>query len=238
MSLHQTCVKSSADHRGHAIYAGGDDVLALVPLEQALECSRQLAESFKDALNGIAEKMGLAENERPTLSVGLGLGHLMEPLGSLRDRADRAEHHAKGDDEDTPRNALAIELGIRSGAEISWRSQWNDKDDAFDALAQFTEAYRGGKLPTRVAYDLRGIDLRLAWLREDDSKTARGMRASEVKRMLERARRAGDSASIPADLQELIIARAKEEPLETLADTLIIARWLAARTEADLGEHK
>ena len=46
-------------HRGHAIYAGGDDVLALVPLEQALNCSRALAESFKDALNGIAKDMGI-----------------------------------------------------------------------------------------------------------------------------------------------------------------------------------
>ena len=91
-------------------------------------------------------------------------------------------------------------------------------------------------MPTRAAYDLRGIDLRLAWLRDDDSETARGMRAAEVKRLLERARRAGGSERIPDDLQELIIARAKEEPLENLATTLIIARWLSARTEDDLGE--
>ena len=126
-------------HRGHAIYAGGDDVLVLVPLAQALDCSRVLAKSFKNALDGIAEDMGICSAERPTLSVGLGIGHLMEPLGSLRARADRAEHAAKGDDTKTPRNALAIALGIRSGAEISWRTRWND-EDAFDALTKFTEA--------------------------------------------------------------------------------------------------
>ena len=222
-------------HRGHAIYAGGDDVLALVPLAQALDCSRALAKSFKNALDGIAEEMGICSAERPTLSVGLGIGHLMEPLGSLRDRADRAEHHAKGDDEDTPRNALAIALGIRSGAELSWRTQWNDKE-AFDALTQFTKAYRDGLLPTRAAYDLRGIDQRLAWLRDDNSDSARGMRAAEVNRLLERARRAGGSESIPDDLQRLIRARAEEKPLKNLAETLIIARWLSARTEDDLGE--
>lgn len=223
-------------HRGHAIYAGGDDVLALVPLEQALNCSRALAESFKDALNGIAEDMGLVENERPTLSVGLGLGHLMEPLGSLRDRADRAEHHAKGDGLKTSRNALAIALGIRSGAELSWRTQWND-EDAFDALAKFTEAYRDGLLPTRVAYDLRGIDQRFAWLRNDNSETAHGMRSAEIDRMLERARIEGGDKSIPNKLKALIQARAKEQTLKVLADTLIIARWLSARTAGDLGEH-
>ena len=214
-------------HRGHAIYAGGDDVLALVPLAQALECSRALAESFKEALDGIAEGMGICSAERPTLSVGLGIGYLMEPLGSLRARADRAEHAAKGDDPDTSRNALAIALGIRSGAELSWRARWSD-GPAFDALARFTDAYHQDSLPTRAAYDLRGIDQRLAWLRDDDSEIARGMRAAEVNRMLERARSEGGSKSISDDLKELIIARAEEEPLKNLAETLIIARWLSA----------
>ena len=223
-------------HRGHAIYAGGDDVLALVPLSQALDCSGALAKSFEGVLDGIAEEMGICPAERPTLSVGLGIGHLMEPLGSLRARADRAEHHAKGDDEDTPRNALAIALGIRSGAEISWRTRWND-EDAFDALAQFTKAYRDDKLPTRVAYDLRGIDQRFAWLRDDNSETAHGMRSAEIDRMLERARIEGGAEKIPEELQALIQARAKKQSLKALADTLIIARWLSARTAGDLGEH-
>lgn len=224
-------------HRGHAIYAGGDDVLALVPLAQALNCSRALAEFFKEALDGIAEDMGICSAERPTLSVGLGIGHLMEPLGSLRARADRAEHAAKGDDTDTPRNALAIALGIRSGAELSWRAQWSD-ERAFDALSQFTVAYHQDLLPTRAAYDLRDIDQRLAWLRDDNSEIARGMRAAEVNRMLERARSEGGSKSISDDLKELITARAENEPLKNLAETLIIARWLSARTENDLGERK
>ncbi len=222
-------------HRGHAIYAGGDDVLALVPLEQALDCSRALAESFKDKLNTIAEKMGLAENERPTLSVGIGIGHLMEPLGSLRARADRAEHHAKGDGIKTPRDALAIELGIRSGAELSWRAQWSN-ECAHDALKKFTEAYKSGKLSTRVAYDLRSIDQRFAWLCDDKSKTARGMRSAEIDRMLERARIEGGDKRIPNWLQDLIQKRAKKQPLKELADTLIIARWLSARTAGDLRE--
>ena len=221
------------EHRGHAIYAGGDDVLALVPLTHALCCSRRLAESFKNALNEVAMEMDIAEDQRPTLSVGLGIGHLMEPLGSLRARAERAEHDAKGDD----RNALAIKLGIRSGAELSWRAQWSDQP-AFDALDRFTNAYRQGELPTRAAYDLRGIDLRLAWLRSDSSETAHNMRAAEIVRLLERARRKDGSKGIPDDLQRLILTRATKQSLEELANTLIIARWLSARTANDLGERE
>ena len=223
-------------HRGHAIYAGGDDVLALVPLAQALDCSGALADAFRDSLHEIATEMDVTAGERPTLSVGLGIGHLMEPLGALRARAERAEHAAKGDgDPNTARNALAIALGIRSGAEVCWRAQWNDKS-AFDALARMTDAYRAGLLPTRAAYDLRSVDLRLVWLRGDDGPRACGMRSAEVRRMLDRARIRGGSHRIPAALQDLIVKRAQVQPLKELADALIVARWLSARTAGELGE--
>ena len=224
------------DHRGHAIYAGGDDVLALVPLAQALNCSRKLAEAFLDSLRGVATEMDVPADKRPTLSVGLGIGHLMEPLGALRARAERAEHAAKeSGDPDTTRNALAIKLGIRSGAELGWRAQWSD-DSACDALATMTDAFRHDRLPTRAAYDLRGIDLRLGWLRDDDSPRARGMRSAEVQRMLDRARIPGGDGRIPNNLRDLIVEWAQARPLKELADTLIVARWLSARTDGDLGE--
>ena len=222
-------------HRGHAVYAGGDDVLALMPLAQAVSCSKALAEAFKNSLSEIAEKMNISPKDHPTLSVGLGVGHFMEPLGALRDRAERAEHLAKGDSTDTPRNALAIALGIRSGAELCWRNRWSD-DEAFKALEQMTAAFRNGELPTRAAYDLRDIDLRLAWLRKGDGSTAQDMRKAEVGRMLDRARTKGGSGRVPKELQELVAQRAQAQPLKDLADTLIIARWLSARTAGDIGE--
>ena len=222
-------------YRGHAIYAGGDDVLALVPLAQAMDCSRALAKSFGDSLREIATKMDVPAAERPTLSVGLGIGHIMEPLGALRARAERAEHAAKGDATETPRNALAIALGIRSGAELHWRAQWSDAP-AFEALDWMIRAFRDDQLPTRAAYDLRGVALRLAWLRDDDSPRASGMRGAEVRRMLDRARIQGGGHPIPDDLQSLIVKRAQVQPLQELADTLIVARWLSARTAGELGE--
>ena len=238
------------EHRGHAIYAGGDDVLALVPLARALDCSRKLADAFRDSLHEIAtkinvqdEKISVQDDERPTLSVGLGIGHLMEPLGALRARAERAEHAAKEGDGDptTTRNALAIVLGVRSGAERCWRAQWSD-EPSFRALDRMTDAFRRDLLPTRAAYDLQSIDLRLAWLRGDDGPRARGMRSAEVRRMLDRARIRGGDGRIPDDLQDLddlkdlIVERARVQPLKKLADTMIVARWLSARTAGDLGE--
>ena len=222
------------EHRGHAIYTGGDDVLALVPLTGALDCARHLAGEFAQALTGIANDLNIDDHKRPPLAVGLGIGHFREPLGALRARADRAERAAKGDATGTPRNALAIALGIRAGAELEWRARWSDTA-AFDTLRTLTDAYRDRSLPTRVAYDLRGIDRRLVWLREDHGDQARGMRAAEVARMLARAR-AEAGEPIPDGLRDLIRERAAAQPLRELADTLIVARWLSARTAGDLGE--
>lgn len=234
-------------HWGHAIYSGGDDVLALVPLNRAVECADALRRAFADAMADSAQALGLAASERPTLSVGLGVGHVMEPLGGLRVRADSAERAAKGNERPLAeqRNALAIVLGIRSGAEIQWRAQWDDKA-AFAALARFTQAYREAQLPSRAAYDLRDISRRLAWLDDwikdagGDPKTraatARGMRTSEVARMLDRARTDGGAGAVPKDLKALIVERAGVESLGSLADALIIARWLSARTAAELGD--
>jgi CRISPR-associated protein Cmr2 len=223
------------EQRGHAVYAGGDDVLALVPLASALSCAESLAEAFKRHLHPIAADLHVASADLPTLSVGLGIGHLMEPLGALRARADEAEHRAKGSGRGDERNALAIVLGVRSGAEHHWRAQWSAAD-AHAALASFSAAFRCGALPSRVAFDLGASDRRLAWLRDDTSATAGAMRQAEVQRVLDRARAEGGTKSLDRATRALLCDRAAVQPLAELAETLVIARWLAARTAGDVGE--
>ncbi len=221
-------------HRGHAIYAGGDDVLALLPLVGTVAAAQALAAAFQAHLGPVAARLGLAADQAPTLSVGLGIGHVVEPLGKLRDRALRAEKLAKGDDRPPRerRNALGILLGIRSGGEIPWRGRW-DAPQALAELLSDVSAYERRELPSRVAYDLRDIHRRLAWLGADAGATATGMRRAEVARMLERARTRGDAPLLPEHRKDLL-RRAAETPLDRLADTLIIARWLAARTQGDV----
>lgn len=221
--------------RGHAVYAGGDDALAFLPLAQARKCSRALADAFAESLEGVVRALELSEDERPTLSVGIGIG----PRHGTHDRAPRTggEGGARGEGirYGTPSDALAVMLGVRSGAELLWRARWSDTA-AFDALDRMADAFRRGLLPTRVAYDLRGVDRRLAWLRDDDGGPARSMTSAEVGRLLERARLQGGREEGADDLQELIAERARVQPLRDLADMLIVARWLSARTAGDPGE--
>lgn len=223
------------EHRGHAIYAGGDDVLALLPLGNAVACAQALATNFRTAMNDVAARLGVPEAERPTLSAGVGIGHLVEPLGRLRARADAAERLAKGDGTPQPRNALGIQLGIRSGGEHGWRCRWDD-EASIRALNDFSAAYRNADqpCPSRLGYDLRSIAQRLAWAAETGTILP-GIHAAELARTLQRARQRGGEGELSAELKARVSTRAGEAGLSRLADELIIARWLSARTQADIG---
>lgn len=225
------------EHRGHAIYAGGDDVLALLPLETAVACAADLAQRFRGAMAAVADQLGAAD--APTLSVGLGIGHIVEPLGRLRARADAAEKFAKGDGSSQPRNALAIRLGIRSGNETDWRCRWDEGERPQScagllALQIFSAAYRAKECPSRLGYELRAIAQRLDWAKEDDLALP-GIHAAELTRTLERARQRGGEGILSACFRKRVEERAKLVGLAALADELIITRWLSARTKADLG---
>ena len=228
------------EHHGHAIYAGGDDVLAMLPMENSVICAANLAATFKTAMNAVAAKLGVPETERPTLSAGLGIGHLLEPLGRLRARADSAEKDAKGDGTKTPRNALAIKLGIRSGGETSWRCNWNDgSGDPQDcagvaALQRFIQEYRDKKCPSRLGYELRAISQRLNWAEENDNPLP-GIHKAELSRTLSRARQMGGEGELTGEFKKFLETRAAETGLAELANELIITRWLSARTQSDIG---
>jgi len=62
------------EQRGALVYAGGDDVLAFLPMDKALRCARELREAF----DKVAEGLGL--DETPTLSVGIAIVHIHENL--------------------------------------------------------------------------------------------------------------------------------------------------------------
>ncbi len=62
---------------GTLVYAGGDDVLAFVPVDKCLTCAQGLHKSFSDLLGDFPTP----EGKPPTLSVGIAIGHFMESLG-------------------------------------------------------------------------------------------------------------------------------------------------------------
>jgi CRISPR-associated protein Cmr2 len=222
---------------GHAIYAGGDDVLAFLPLAEAFACAQSLQQAFAEALQPVASDLGASPDAMPTLSVGLAIGHLMEPLGTLRTLAAQAEKKAKGDElpEAQKRNALGIALRVRSGSVTTLRLRWDDAPALAD-FAYWQESYQQAtrRLPSRLAYDARQVHQRTAFALAGDHPQ-RGIQAAEFQRLLDRAR-TEDGEPLGKDVVARLLMRHQSINLATLADELIVARWLAAHTARDLGD--
>jgi CRISPR-associated protein Cmr2 len=131
-------------HRGVLVYAGGDDVLAFLPLPEALSCADELRKGFAEAMASACPSVPAAEH--PTLSIGLGIGHVMESMGDLLALGRQAEREAKRE-----RNALALLVDKRSGGTRSWRARWNNDPVGamHDAIALLQD-----RLPSRKVYEI------------------------------------------------------------------------------------
>lgn len=148
------------DHHGILVYAGGDDVLAFVPVDQSLKCAGKLNEGFAQLMQEWGDKTGTSL----TLSVGLAIAHFMEPLEDLLNYGRAAEKHAKeprvGDISDdgnkqSERDGLAVHVHKRGGGPIAVRNNWSSAID--EHLMQLAKWITSRNISGRVAYDLRQI---------------------------------------------------------------------------------
>lgn len=230
-------------YRGHCIYAGGDDVLGIVPLHLAQQCANELRQSFykhlSKAVKKIKGKLNDSEKEKlnnPTLSVGLAICHLMTPFGIVRELADVAEKYAKGNDrieKSKRRNALGILLSVRGGSDIQLRFNWSDNigRDGFNNMIAY---YCNKAIPSRIAYDVRDIYLKTHhW--KISVQSLKNIQLAEFVRMLKQAR---NERGKPIDKKVIrkLRGRGRKVGLEQLANELMVARWLAAKTQKDLGK--
>jgi CRISPR-associated protein Cmr2 len=211
-------------HRGSMIYAGGDDVLALVPLSAVIQCARRLADTFKDKLKDFKN----AKGKSPTFSVGVGVSHQMEPLEDALNLAHAAEEEAKRYD---GKDALCVKVSKRSGSVTTVVDHW----DALDKrLNLFTSFHQGDEVPDGAAYELR----RLA---DDFKDFPREYKAEaykkEAARILSRKRSKRSTEEIKKDVQQNLLARISDDPEEAsrafsaLADELIVARLFVNKFE-------
>ncbi|GAA5531110.1 type III-B CRISPR-associated protein Cas10/Cmr2 [Herpetosiphon gulosus] len=104
-------------YQAAVIYAGGDDVLALLPLHTVLRATKEISDLFVEYMQTLAEQQGVST---PTLSVGVAIVHHLEALQDSIQLARKAEKLAK-----KPRNALAIILSKRNGSDKTIVGQWN-----------------------------------------------------------------------------------------------------------------
>lgn len=177
------------DHLGSLVYAGGDDVLAFLPLPTALACAGALRTAFAETI-GTSD---LPNGQRPTLSVGIGVGHVMEAMGDLLDLGRQAEQLAKGGVAE--RNALGLVVDRRSGQTRSWRQSWDP--DPVKRLEEDIKAL-DGRLPMGKVYEIDRT-LRYLPLADEEDGAWTDVLQGEVRRCLARVD-AGAAALKPGDV--------------------------------------
>ncbi len=139
-------------HHGRLLYAGGDDVCAILPVSTAIDAAREIAESYNNGfifepVKGFASplastwepeigKLGLhlGTGDKISISAGIMIAHHKKPLGSVIKRAHELLNMAKNDG---GRNAFVLELDKRSGGGRLFGAKWHDCQGESTILEHF-----------------------------------------------------------------------------------------------------
>lgn len=106
-----------AECSGVTIYAGGDDVLAFLPFQEALRAASVLEEAYREAF------AGKPFATKATASMALVFAHYNIPLMSVYREASRAL--AKVAKDETGRHSLAVSIWKGSGPQGTWAMPWS-----------------------------------------------------------------------------------------------------------------
>ncbi len=211
-------------HAGHLVYAGGDDVLAILPSSKAVACAREIREAFHGMegfdLDG---------------SCGIAVGHFKAPLQMLVKQAQHMESVAKNR---YGRSALAIAVYKRSGEILEWGCKWSSP--SLSLMNEVTRLSSGDrpKLSSRFPYALAALlkPYELGKMKPEELSGFEDVIRNEVAHVLER-----QGSNLSADEREKFAAQI-DEHFDAVAagvdqpETRVVGREL---TDAEKkGEHK
>jgi CRISPR-associated protein Cmr2 len=101
------------DHNGFLIYAGGDDVLAIMPLETALACAQTLRQSYIESFD---------PSMITSISAAVIFAHIKTPLSKVLHDAHHVLDEAAKDG--AGRDAIAVQVVKQSGKHLLWAMPW------------------------------------------------------------------------------------------------------------------
>ncbi|AOY59357.1 type III-B CRISPR-associated protein Cas10/Cmr2 [Desulfococcus multivorans] len=238
-------------HHGRLIYAGGDDVCAVLPVSTAVRAAREISEFYTSGFNLIDAgevcsaadpwapepgklAIGLGANgDRISISAGILICHHKAGLSQMIARAHALlENHAK---EGAGRAACAVELSKRSGGSRFFTRKWKDPAwESFQNLGRWISAGERQQVSRSLAYRLNlfrdGVN---AMLQRDDG---RGMLVRLLEAQLERSgiRPVGAEKRVVAEgIVDIVLAPGDDGRPIFRPEGLIVAAF-AADTESEV----
>ena len=168
------------NYLGKLIYAGGDDVLALVNLADLFEILCKLRSKFPN--------LNSSEKSASTASAGVCIAHCKVPLGDVLERARAMERAAKSvDGKDALGMALLKHSGNISQTVFKWK--YPDADDkGIDTITvsqNLIGLIKTGEVSKKFMYNFRDVFARLTNLTGDLELP--GIVEAELERLIRRA---------------------------------------------------
>ena len=134
-------------HNGVTVYAGGDDVLALLPITQAVECAMMLRKEYGSAFKKLVHE---SDRDPATASCSVIFAHYHNPLRDVMNLAhEELDGAAK---ERNGRDSLALAVLLPGGVNALWVARFGELPHA---LVNLRERIRQKDYSTGFFYHLR-----------------------------------------------------------------------------------
>lgn len=212
--------------RAELIYAGGDDVLALLPLRVALACADEIRTAYAKKLGEVLGKPAKPEDS-PTMSAGIAVVPSNYPLDIALNLARDAEHSAK---HDYGRDAIVITESHGTQQRIAG-AKWELGRDSIAALvSELIQAFsKPAWLSAKIGYDLQEVTYALA-AASIPAEARRAEVTRLVKRRTESFLKGQDAQTVIDELAPRLCAWGEYPNVgwQSLANWVILARFLAS----------
>jgi CRISPR-associated protein Cmr2 len=141
------------DNDGRLVYAGGDDVFAILPLDTALFCAKRLRETYVNAFQRhIPEIRGKGGG---TISACIVYAHMNTSLQTaVRDAHALLDKTAK---DALGRDAFAVRVWKRGGPILTYGRKWVEKD-LIGEIYQFRDAYNRDEFSSGFLYRFKELE--------------------------------------------------------------------------------
>ena len=242
------------EHLGRVIYAGGDDVMAMLPVADLLPALQRLRVAYAGHdpahESGDFERAGLLlqrgfallnqggrrrlmrmMGKDATASAGAVVAHHQAPLGAVLRELRAAEQRAKGAG---GRDAFSLTVVKRSGGALTVTAKWGEPAELLDALRRFLAS---DGVSRRAVYNS------LDWIKDlpqDDPGMLESLLAYQLARQVsgnEEAKHAAPAlarrlAALAFDAAKRPSPGPREKRLDWLAHFMGVAEFLARETRS------
>lgn len=237
-------------HHGRILYAGGDDLMAMLPVSDLLPAMAALRAAYSgidpktvgaldDDLDFARQANGFVVHrrrllrlmgEKATASIGAVIAHHQAPLGAVRRELVAAEKRAKNEG---GRDAFSITVVKRSGGALFLTCKWTRAggDSPMTCLRELSTALRDNDASRRAAFHVQ------AWstdLPEPQQLGEQGWRQMLTQLMRYQFNRQGlaDPDTHAQRLADMAPIESREKAMTFINNFLSVAEFLARETRS------